>query len=191
MIIQNKETKKLYLVYSFWKTKECGYLIMDDSYDNYDYFDSINIMGCDECIEIDKYYSKYWYTATNMTEGIVKEWWKEEMFIEVLFDSSAPASDDYLFMKYKTKIDAEYYKLYAWQEKFAELYPECYQVSNIKEFGKDLGDNWIMCPKCSEAYEVKNDQGYIDCQNKTCKIRFNNPYAKKFPKGQNDETNTN
>ncbi len=75
--------------------------------------------------------------------------------------------------------------------KIAELYPECYQASNIKEFGKDLGDNWIMCPKCSEAYEVKNDQGYIDCQNKTCKIRFNNPYAKKFPKGQNDETNTN
>ena len=38
-----------------------------------------------------------------------------------------------------------------------------------------------MCPNCSEAYEVKKDQGYIECKDATCKIKFNNPYAKKFP----------
>jgi hypothetical protein len=172
MIIKNKINKKMSLVYAFWTADKYVYMTICKNQE------WLEFELEDNCVILDRYYSKLW-NIIDKKSGIPKKWGKD-MYLEQLIDNLNPLENDPLFKEYKLKIDVEYYKLYAHQEKYAELYPQCYQHKKYP-VAEELGDNWTMCPNCSEAYEVKKDQGYIECKNATCKIKFNNPYAKKFP----------
>ena len=38
-----------------------------------------------------------------------------------------------------------------------------------------IGDNWVLCPKCSEAFEVDSDERVVRCPNRVCNVLLNNP----------------
>lgn len=62
------------------------------------------------------------------------------------------------------------------RHQYMDIFPE-YQIANL-EIGKDIGEGYVICPNCGNAYNAKN-QGVICCENKCCKKIFNNPLAKK------------
>ena len=41
-----------------------------------------------------------------------------------------------------------------------------------------LADNWVLCPKCDEAFEISSDARFIYCPNKECRVILNNPFLK-------------
>jgi len=65
--------------------------------------------------------------------------------------------------------------------KYAECFKEQYQDPSRKIIAEPIGENWVLCPECNEAFEVNDNQGVITCPNTVCKMQMNNPYAKKFP----------
>jgi len=65
--------------------------------------------------------------------------------------------------------------------KYAECFEEKYQDPNLNMIAEPIGQNWVLCPECNEAFEVDEHQGVITCTNVACKVYMNNPYAKKFP----------
>lgn len=60
-------------------------------------------------------------------------------------------------------------------------YFEDYQDPKIKLTAEYLGENWVICPECQEAFEVNCKQGTLTCTNIACKVKMNNPCAKEFP----------
>lgn len=64
------------------------------------------------------------------------------------------------------------------QYKFEEYFYE-YQNPEIEIVAEAIGDNWLICPECNEAFEVKEEQGVVKCTG--CYTKMNNPYAKEFP----------
>ncbi|MBS0621349.1 MAG: hypothetical protein JSR80_00080 [Verrucomicrobia bacterium] len=45
-------------------------------------------------------------------------------------------------------------------------------ISDIKEIAEDLGDNWLMCPLCQEAWEDTSDYAMVRCPK--CNHRLHN-----------------
>jgi len=41
-----------------------------------------------------------------------------------------------------------------------------------------LADNWVLCPKCDEAFEINSDARFIYCPNEECNVILNNPFLK-------------
>jgi hypothetical protein len=64
-------------------------------------------------------------------------------------------------------------KEYEFEEYFVE-----YQNPKIEIVAEAVGDNWVICPECNEAFEVKAEQGVVKCTG--CYTKMNNPYAKEF-----------
>ena len=127
---------------------------------------------------IDATPSKYWKSSfgklasekiDNGTMIGFSEWVDNPIIYEKLLDDDEVAL--LLFYKYKKLIEKENILLFC---------SEFYQNPNIKEVGINLGDNWIMCPNCGEAYEIIKEKGTIECINLACKLKFNNPCAKEF-----------
>jgi len=56
------------------------------------------------------------------------------------------------------------------------------EISSMFILAEPIGENWVLCPECDEAFEVDENQGVITCTNVVCKAYMNNPYAKVFPK---------
>lgn len=71
--------------------------------------------------------------------------------------------------------------------KYAECFKERYQDPNLNIIAESIGENWVLCPECDEAFEVDENQGVITCPNVACKTQMNNPYAKKFPTDKEDD----
>lgn len=63
--------------------------------------------------------------------------------------------------------------------KFAAFSREHYQDPEIEIVAEAIGDNWVLCPECKEAFEVDPEQGVVQCTG--CYTKMNNPYAKIFP----------
>ena len=61
--------------------------------------------------------------------------------------------------------------------KYAECFKERYQDPDIDLIAEEIGDNWVLCPECNEAFEVDKNQGVVYCPNVACKAILNNPYA--------------
>ena len=67
------------------------------------------------------------------------------------------------------------------EKKYAEFFKERYQDKKILLSAESIGNNWVICPECDEAFEVDENKGVLVCPNIACKMGLNNPYAKKFP----------
>lgn len=60
-------------------------------------------------------------------------------------------------------------------QKYQKLMDNEFPDKNLQE-GIAVGDNWVMCYNCDEAWQVNNDIGVIECPK--CLTRQNNPYYK-------------
>ena len=73
--------------------------------------------------------------------------------------------------------------------KYAECFKNKYQDPDLKITAEPLGDNWVLCPECNEAFEVDKNQGVVTCPNVACKTKMNNPYAPARPVNHENPTN--
>ena len=55
-----------------------------------------------------------------------------------------------------------------------ELRP--YHDLQTKILGLDIGEGWVMCPRCDEAFKVDKKREIIFCPSKHCGIFMKNPY---------------
>ena len=67
------------------------------------------------------------------------------------------------------------------EQQLAEFFKEQYQNPSITIAAEAIGDNWVICPECNQAFSVDPNIGELVCPNIACKTKLNNPYAKKFP----------
>ena len=70
----------------------------------------------------------------------------------------------------KDKIDKEFAYYFAEKKE--------YQYENIEITAEAIGQNWVLCPECNEAFEVEKEHEIIICQNVACRTQMRNPYAK-------------
>ncbi len=52
------------------------------------------------------------------------------------------------------------------------------KVNNDLKTAKAIGDNWVLCPECHEAFEVNPVDKVVQCLNVACETYLNNPYYK-------------
>ena len=55
---------------------------------------------------------------------------------------------------------------------------DIYQDKSIDIEAKVLDENWVMCPKCDEVWELDSRLGTTKCP--ACNTVMNNPFAKKL-----------
>jgi predicted Zn-ribbon and HTH transcriptional regulator len=58
------------------------------------------------------------------------------------------------------------------KEELAEPIPE------IRKSAEDLGDDWLMCPLCQEAWQSQSIYGMVECPQ--CKSKIHNPKFKRI-----------
>ena len=128
---------------------------------------------------IDPTPSKYWeigvpweHNGTFTTDLFFKEWVQDYSFFENLIDGCTEEKETF----------SKYEKLMA--EPYAKR-NEILQEADLKLTAESLGDLWVLCPQCSDAWETKKHIGKIKCPNKDCGVLLNNPYALKASENQN------
>ncbi|MEI8366370.1 MAG: hypothetical protein WCF65_08115 [Parachlamydiaceae bacterium] len=52
-------------------------------------------------------------------------------------------------------------------------------IPEIREIAEDLGDTWLMCPFCQEAWQSQSTYGMVECPQ--CKSKLHNPRFKALP----------
>ena len=52
-------------------------------------------------------------------------------------------------------------------------------ITEIREIAEDLGEDWLMCPLCQEAWQSQSTYGMIECPQ--CKSKLHNPRYKALP----------
>ena len=82
-----------------------------------------------------------------------KEWASDEMFFERLIDGNKRYIE--IFRKYKYFMDLEY------------------PLSSVTDTAELVQDNWLMCPKCIDAWESDSVLGMVRCPK--CSTTFLNP----------------
>lgn len=124
---------------------------------------------------IDPTPSKYWevgipweHNGTFTTDLFFKEWVQDYCFFENLIDECTEEKE--IFSKYKKLIAKPYTKK-----------QEIYQDDTLEYIADIVGDSWVLCPQCSDAWETEKYIGTITCPNKDCGVLLNNPYAPKKP----------
>lgn len=85
-----------------------------------------------------------------------KEWASDEVFFERLIDRNE--DDVVLFQKYKNFMDMEY------------------PLSYVTCTAELVEDNWLMCPKCVDAWESDSILGMVRCP-KCSKMLLNPKYS--------------
>ena len=171
MLIRDKRNNKNYLVYGYFGVYgNPVYITYDDKYS------PLNFISSDECEILDNTPSKYWIKYGDNT--YLPEGWNDENYLYELVDDLAPLEDK-KFREAKEKIDKEFYHFYG-NDRVE------YQDPNISLTAEPIGENWVLCPECNEAFEVDKNQGVITCPNIVCKIQMNNPYAKTYPEDKKE-----
>jgi len=160
VLIKNKDTDIKSLVYGiYYVYSEIRYIIFD-----YDLM-IVDIQTEKETELIDNKYSKYWIDINNK---LMPKEWHASLFFEELVDDPAPLHNN-IFKMIKEQIDKEF---------------EYYDISNKKRLTNidavKIGSNWVLCPECDEAFELKTKQGLLTCPNNNCRELLNNPFAKEF-----------
>ena len=49
-------------------------------------------------------------------------------------------------------------------------------ILEIREIAEDLGEDWLMCPLCQEAWQSQSTYGMVECPQ--CKSKLHNPRYK-------------
>lgn len=141
--------------------------------------DKVDFISADFFEVMDPKLSKYWvldygYRGNSKLEEdkhtyiLHKNWLDDPTYLEYLYDISNPLRDP-LFAESKREMD----------EEFIDKKAIIYQDETIKLKAEEIGDLWVLCPKCSEAWGVEKYQGVIRCPNSICQVKLNNPYAPK------------
>ena len=52
-------------------------------------------------------------------------------------------------------------------------------IPEIREIAEDLGEDWLMCPLCQEAWQSQSTYGMVACPQ--CKRKLHNPRYKALP----------
>ena len=138
------------------------YFVADDYYDEWSSSYPQNYAAA-FFVETDVRVSSCWtvgFRGANMkVEGMrevlftFKEWANDEVFYERLFDGNK--NDIQLFQKYKKFMDMEY------------------PLSSVTDTAELVHDNWLMCPKCIDAWESDSVLGMVRCPK--CSTTFLNP----------------
>ncbi len=168
MLIRDKKNwNKEYLVYGYYKVyDDIIYITYEDKYS------PLHFVSSKDCEILDDTPSKYWIKYGENT--YLPEGWNDENYLYELVDDLAPLEDK-KFREAKEKIDKEFYHFYG-NDKLE------YQDPNINITAEPIGENWVLCPECNEAFEVDKNEGVVICPNIACRAKMNNPYAKKLPK---------
>ena len=167
--------EKYYTVYgiltSCWvDSKLPTYLIFDDR-------DKISLIEAYYFEIIDDRLSKYWKpqiggSANRKYMYLLHRNWPdgEECleYLEWLIDTLPPITES-VFIKSKKDMDDEY----------IDKREVIYQDESLEYEAENLGDMWVLCPKCNEAWEVERYEGTISCPNASCNILLKNPYSPK------------
>ena len=156
------EKEKEYIVYAVWNyLGYIWYCICDKNYTFYPFWTPSMLFKI-----TDNRLSRYWIFELRdayQNENIKKvpllafpEWANGENFYEDLVDGYSNDSNAIIFKKYKELMDLEF--------------PD----SSISEVAQ-IGDvEWLICPKCIDAWESRNDRdALVKCPK--CQIIFNNP----------------
>lgn len=154
---------KSYIVYAIEvRDGHLWYFIADDLYESLSYplaYASIFFSKLDSrvsnCWLLDNYDHQS-HEKRNITFAF-KEWVEDSSFFELLIDGSD--HEVTIFQKYKEFMDLEY------------------PYSEITEKAIGLEGDWVMCPMCSEAWEVITNLGMTSCP-KCNKIMLNPRYLK-------------
>jgi hypothetical protein len=93
---------------------------------------------------------------------------------EILF-SLCDMDDNPQFELSREKITAIADRLISEGEK-EELGPP---IAQIREIAEDLGDYWLMCPLCQEAWQSQSTYGMVECPQ--CKSKLHNPRFDALP----------
>ena len=91
-----------------------------------------------------------------------KEWVDDEMFFEHLIDGNKNCME--LFRQYKEFMDMEF------------------PLSSVTDTADLVHDNWLMCPKCIDAWETDSVLGMVRCPK--CSTTFLNPKYSPSSPGQ-------
>jgi len=146
------------------------YCICNNMYISYEKgYNPVRILFADECKILNKNHSKYWIKDDD--NNYLPEGWEKKGFLEKLVDDLDPLSIE-KFKLVKDKIDEEF--AYYFKDNSKEL-----QDPYLSYEAEAIGNNWVLCPKCNEAFETNSKNGVIVCPNIACREELNNPYAKK------------
>lgn len=162
MLIQNQENQEKYAVYAIYYSQlGTQYIIFEDD------VQLACIVRSGDYNILDATPSSHWITTNE--NNLIPKSWDYPMFLEVLVDNPAPLEDD-IFRQAKEAIDQEF------PDYFIDHTLE-YQDAGLALIAEAIGDDWVLCPECKEAFEVNPKQGVIKCTG--CYTEMNNPYAKK------------
>ena len=160
MLIYSLQFNENYLVYGIYEVNnEKRYICCSER------CSWITIFSDEKIQMIDNKPSIYWKKYNE--NRFMPEEWNEEGFLYRLIDEASPLKEE-TFKTMKEKIDEEfdYYEL-------GKIEPDSEITAEVLE------DNWVLCPKCSEAFEVTDKKRIIECPNTTCMTRMNNPLYRK------------
>lgn len=136
------------------------YYICDDAYKYYPAWSPSPLFEV-----VDGRISKYWYysckSGLNRDDTRVifsyKEWVEDHGYYEELIDGAKKEVG--IFARYKKLMDRE----------FPDL--------SISKNAKNLGNNWVMCPDCTESWEETSGLGMLECPK--CGTILHNPFHDK------------
>jgi len=61
---------------------------------------------------------------------------------------------------------------------YAKKFHNEYQDKTLNETAEGIGDGWVLCSACNDAFEVDQKDGIVKCT--SCYTKQNNPYARKI-----------
>lgn len=140
------------------------YCICDDNYFFYPNWNPSTLFEI-----VDNRLSRYWVLGfreqNNKKIPLLSfcEWVNDEYFYGELVDGNANEPNAVIFRKYKELLDLEF--------------PD----SSVTEIAQIGDEEWLICPKCLDAWQSKNNQdALVKCPK--CQLVLNNPrYKNEWP----------
>lgn len=161
MLIRDKENKKKYIVYGFYGINDnIVYITYENKYS------PLNFIPATDCEVLDDVHSTYWKKYEDNT--FLPKGWGDANFLYELVDDLEPLTTE-KFKVAKDKIDKEFSYYFTDDE-------NC-QNEDIKVSAMPIGENWVLCPECDEAFEADKEKKVIQCPNIACREKLNNPYV--------------
>ena len=177
-ISKNKEYEIITILFIKWETSEKTYdiiyYIINDNYE-ISFASESDFIIIDSKLELDFIYEQKVFVQRYTTK-------EQRIPSYVLYPKSVDIRCLYNALEYTEPIEmdksfCERFKHLLPEYKYAECFKERYQDPDIDLIAEEIGDNWVLCPECNEAFEVDKNQGVVYCPNVACKAILNNPYA--------------
>jgi hypothetical protein len=152
--------KRYYTVYAIEiRNGHPWFFVADDDYDVLSY---PNVYPSICFAETDRRVSSCWTVQLPSRDARIEvgrilmafsEWVEQETFFELLIDGNDREVE--LFQKYKLFMDLEY------------------PSPTATETARELQEDWVICPQCSDAWESESDLALVRCPK--CRASLRNP----------------